>query len=51
MFTEDVFAQRHNVLGLLPVVPITLGSALLLVIVALRTPASRPADATPARYF
>ena len=39
------------VLGLLPVVPMTLVSALLMVVVSRWTPGSRPAAATLARYF
>jgi SSS family solute:Na+ symporter len=39
------------VLGFLPVVPLTVGSALLMVIVSRLTAASRPTDATLARYF
>ena len=39
------------VLGLLPVVPMTLMSALLMWIVSRMTAASRPGDATLARYF
>jgi hypothetical protein len=39
------------VLGLLPVVPMTLMSALLMFVVSSLTPASRPATATLARYF
>jgi SSS family solute:Na+ symporter len=44
-------ASGTLVLGLLPVVPMTLISALLMVVVSRCTPASRPADATLARYF
>ena len=44
-------AAGTQVLGLLPVVPMTLISALLMVIVSRCTPASRPAGATLARYF
>ena len=44
-------ASGTTVLGLLPVVPMTLGSALLLGVVSLCTPASRPTSATLARYF
>jgi SSS family solute:Na+ symporter len=39
------------VLGLLPVVPMTIGSAALMVIVSLATRQSRPAGATLAKYF
>jgi SSS family solute:Na+ symporter len=39
------------VLGLLPVVPMTLISGLLMFVVSLLTPASRPAHTTLARYF
>jgi SSS family solute:Na+ symporter len=44
-------AAGTMVLGLLPVVPMTLMSAFLLVIVSRWTPASRPGAATLARYF
>ena len=44
-------AAGTMVLGLLPVVPMTLISALLMVIVSRWTPASRPGAATLARYF
>jgi solute:Na+ symporter, SSS family len=44
-------ASGTMVLGLLPVVPMTLVSALLMVIVSQWTPGSRPAAATLARYF
>ena len=44
-------AAGTQVLGLLPVVPMTLISALLMVIVSRCTPASRPAGVTLARYF
>ena len=37
--------------GLLPVVPMTIGSALLMVIVSRLTPSARPAKATLLRYF
>jgi len=37
--------------AVLPVVPMTLGSALVLVVASLCTPSSRPARATLARYF
>ena len=37
--------------GLLPVVPMTIGSALLMVIVSRLTPSARPARATLLRYF
>jgi SSS family solute:Na+ symporter len=50
----DVIARAASgttVLGLLPVVPMTLISALLMVIVSRFTAASRPAAATLARYF
>jgi SSS family solute:Na+ symporter len=50
----DVIARAAagtTVLGLLPVVPMTLISALLMVIVSRVTAASRPAAATLARYF
>lgn len=39
------------VCGLLPVVPMTIVSALLLVAVSALTPRSRPAAATMAKYF
>jgi len=39
------------VLGFLPVVPMTIGSALLMVIVSRSTPGARPGAATLARYF
>jgi SSS family solute:Na+ symporter len=44
-------ASGAMVLGLLPVVPMTLISALLMVMVSRWTPASRPGAATLARYF
>jgi SSS family solute:Na+ symporter len=44
-------AAGTMVLGLLPVVPMTLMSALLMVIVSRWTPDSRPGAATLARYF
>jgi len=44
-------ASGTMVVGLLPVVPMTLMSALLMVIVSRWTPASRPSAATLARYF
>jgi SSS family solute:Na+ symporter len=44
-------ASGTMVAGLLPVVPMTLMSALLMVIVSRWTPASRPSAATLARYF
>ena len=44
-------ASGTMVLGLLPVVPMTLMSALLIVMVSRWTPASRPGAATLARYF
>ena len=50
----DVIARAASgttVLGLLPVVPMTLISALLMVVVSRFTPAARPAAATLARYF
>jgi solute:Na+ symporter, SSS family len=50
----DVIARAASgttVLGLLPVVPMTLISALLMVVVSRFTAASRPAAATFARYF
>ena len=50
----DVIARAASgttVLGLLPVVPMTLISALLMVVVSRFTAASRPAAATLARYF
>ena len=40
-----------TVFGLLPVVPMTIGSALVMVIVSKLTPSSRPAGQTLARYF
>jgi hypothetical protein len=43
--------DRTQVLALLPVVPMTLISALLMVIVSRCTPASRPAGVTLARCF
>ena len=39
------------VLGLLPVVPMTIVSALLMIIVSKLTAAARPAPATLERYF
>jgi SSS family solute:Na+ symporter len=39
------------VLGLLPVVPMTIISALLMVVVSMMTRRARPADATLSRYF
>jgi SSS family solute:Na+ symporter len=50
----DVIARAASgtlVLGLLPVVPMTLVSALLMVVVSRFTPSSRPGAATLARYF
>jgi len=44
-------ASGTMVVGLLPVVPMTLMSALLMVIVSRWTSASRPSAATLARYF
>jgi solute:Na+ symporter, SSS family len=44
-------ASGTTVLGLLPVVPMTIVSAALLLVVSICTPASRPAAATLARYF
>ncbi len=44
-------AAGTMVLGLLPVVPMTLISALLMVMVSRWTPGSRPGAATLARYF
>jgi solute:Na+ symporter, SSS family len=44
-------AAGTMVLGLLPVVPMTLISAVLMVIVSRLTIAARPGDATLARYF
>jgi solute:Na+ symporter, SSS family len=44
-------AAGTMVLGLLPVVPMTLISALLMVMVSRSTPGSRPGAATLARYF
>jgi SSS family solute:Na+ symporter len=44
-------AAGTMVLGFLPVVPMTLISALLMVVVSRWTPASRPGAATLARYF
>ena len=49
----DVIARitaGTTVFGLLPVVPMTLGSALLMIVVSRLTPASLPAPATLARY-
>jgi SSS family solute:Na+ symporter len=43
-------AAGTTVLGLLPVVPMTLGSALLMFIVSRATPGARPGDATLAKY-
>jgi hypothetical protein len=43
--------DRTQVLGLLPVVPMTLISALLMAVVSRCTSASRPASVTLARYF
>ena len=43
-------ASGTTVLGLLPVVPMTLISALLMFVVSSLTPASRPAPATLIRY-
>ena len=40
-----------SVLGLLPVVPMTIVSALLMMVVSRWTAASRPSDATLAKYF
>ena len=39
------------VLGMLPVVPMTLVSAALMVVVSLITPSARPSAPTLARYF
>jgi len=39
------------VFGLLPVVPMTLGSVLLMIVVSGMTAASRPGDVTLAKYF
>jgi SSS family solute:Na+ symporter len=39
------------VFGLLPVVPLTIGSSLLMVVVSWMTTSSRPKEATLARYF
>jgi SSS family solute:Na+ symporter len=50
----DVIARAASgtlVLGLLPVVPMTLISALLMMVVSRFTPASRPTATTLARYF
>jgi hypothetical protein len=44
-------ASGTMVLGLLPVVPMTVISALLMVVVSRWTPGSRPPAATLARYF
>jgi SSS family solute:Na+ symporter len=44
-------ASGTTVLGLLPVVPMTIGSALLMVVVSRCTPGSRPGERTLARYF
>jgi Na+/proline symporter len=44
-------AAGMMVLGFLPVVPLTLGSALLMAVVSLATPGARPAEATLRRYF
>jgi hypothetical protein len=43
-------ASGTTVLGLLPVVPMTLVSALLMFFVSSHTPASRPSPATLTRY-
>jgi SSS family solute:Na+ symporter len=43
--------QGALVLGFLPVVPMTIGSAILMVAVSKLTPAARPNAATLARYF
>jgi hypothetical protein len=43
-------AAGTTVLGFLPVVPMTLISALLMLVVSSLTPASRPAPATLTRY-
>ena len=44
-------ASGTMVLGFLPVVPLTIGSAVLMAIVSRLTAAARPTDATLARYF
>jgi SSS family solute:Na+ symporter len=44
-------AAGTTVMGLLPVVPMTIGSALLMVVVSRLTPRARPGPATLARYF
>lgn len=43
-------ASGTTVLGFLPVVPMTIGSALLMFIMSLATPGARPAPATLAKY-
>jgi Na+/proline symporter len=53
-FGMDVITRGAGgmlVMGLLPVVPMTLVSGLLLVVVSLATPAARPSRATLDRYF
>jgi Na+/proline symporter len=53
-FGMDVITRGAGgmlVMGLLPVVPMTIVSALLLVVVSLATPAARPSRATLDRYF
>jgi hypothetical protein len=44
-------AAGTTVMGLLPVVPMTIGSALVMILVSKLTSGARPADATLARYF
>jgi len=44
-------AAGTMVLGLLPVVPMTMISALLMIVVSRMTPSSQPGAATLARYF
>jgi hypothetical protein len=53
-FGADIVTRGASgalVLGLLPVVPMTLISTLLMVAVSMLTRASRPGSATLARYF
>ena len=50
----DMITRAVNgtmVFGMLPVVPMTIISAVLMAVVSLLTPAARPADTTLARYF
>jgi SSS family solute:Na+ symporter len=50
MHIVDRVTSGTTVLGLLPVVPMTLISALLMIVVSFLTPASRPRPATLTRY-